>query len=89
MDELGQNQKIQEVKSLDSIDLFFAGFLILCLISFGAYLFTVLPSPDYTSNVVFLTIGFIGIWRYSWLILNIVRAFYYKKYAFFKFLNKN
>jgi glycosyltransferase Alg8 len=88
MDELGQNQNIQEVKSMDTVDLFFAGFLILCLISFGAYLFTVLPNRDYTSNVVFFTIGIIGIWRYSWLILNIFRAFYYKKYAFFKYLNK-
>ena len=88
MDELGQNQNIQEVKSMDTVDLFFAGFLILCLISFGAYLFTVLPNRNYTSNVVFFTIGIIGIWRYSWLILNIIRAFYYKKYAFFKYLNK-
>tara|TARA_Y100000385_G_scaffold115045_2_gene119532 strand:- start:6 stop:206 length:201 start_codon:yes stop_codon:yes gene_type:complete len=30
MDELGQNQNIQEVKSMDTVDLFFAGFLILC-----------------------------------------------------------
>jgi len=89
MDQILQDEKIKNIKRTDKLDFVFAGFLIIYVLIFGISLFNFLPNEDFKRNLIVITIGLIGLWRYAWLFLNILRAFYYKKYAFLNYLKKS